>query len=49
LRRRNRLVKTVAMLISVALTLGLTQLAILFNKNRTRKPVRITIRTDRGR
>lgn len=37
------------MLISVALTLGLTQLAILFNKNWKRKPVRITIRTNQGR
>ena len=49
LPRRKKFVKTVFMLISIALTLGLTQLAFLFNKNWKRKPVRVTIRTDQGR
>jgi hypothetical protein len=37
------------MIISTALIIGLTQLAILFKQNRSRNTVRVTIRTDRGR
>ena len=37
------------MIISAALIIGLTHLAVLFNKNWSRKTVRVAIRTDRAR
>ena len=49
LPRRSALVKPIAMIISTALIIGLTHLAVLFNKNWSRKTVRVTIRTDQGR